>query len=124
MTKYLLSVHMTEAEPGTEHNAPRSEEEMAAMGAAIGALEAELRAENALLFSGRLQGPADAHVVRTTNGRILTTDGPFVESKEQIGGFYIIEADDLDAALDWASKTSAAINSPIEVRPFFDAVAG
>jgi hypothetical protein len=49
---------------------------------------------------------------------VLTTDGPFVESKEQLGGFYIIEADDLDAALAWATKTSEAVSHAIEVRPF------
>jgi hypothetical protein len=49
---------------------------------------------------------------------VLTTDGPFAESKEHLGGFYIIEAEDLDAALAWASKTTAAVLKPIEVRPF------
>jgi len=54
---------------------------------------------------------------------VLTTDGPFAESKEHLGGFYIIEAEDLDAALAWASKTIAAVKHPIEVRPFRDAEA-
>ena len=48
------------------------------------------------------------------------TDGPFVESKEHLAGFYIIEADDLDAALGWAARTSTIIGMPIEVRPFWD----
>ncbi|MGP4025798.1 YciI family protein [Actinomadura sp. 3N407] len=53
-----------------------------------------------------------------SEGELLTTDGPFAESKDHLGGFYIIEAADLDAALAWASKVTAAIHTPIEVRPF------
>jgi hypothetical protein len=53
-----------------------------------------------------------------SDGEVVTTDGPFAESKEHLAGFYIIEAEDLDAALGWASKVTAAINAPIEVRPF------
>jgi hypothetical protein len=53
-----------------------------------------------------------------SDNEVLTTDGPFAESKEHLGGFYIIEAEDLDAALAWASKTTAAVSKPIEVRPF------
>ncbi len=49
---------------------------------------------------------------------MLTTDGPFAEAKEHLGGFYAIEAEDLDAALAWASKATAAVGKPIEVRPF------
>jgi hypothetical protein len=52
-----------------------------------------------------------------SGGEVVTTDGPFVESKEHLGGFYIIQAEDLDAALAWASRVTAAINVPIEVRP-------
>ena len=58
--------------------------------------------------------------MRVSDGEVLTTDGPFVEAKEHLGGFYIIEADDLDAALGWASKITAGISTPIEVRPFGD----
>jgi hypothetical protein len=59
-------------------------------------------------------------VVRISGGEVLTTDGPFVESKEHLGGFYVIQAEDLDAALAWASKITATIKVPIEVRPFAD----
>jgi hypothetical protein len=55
--------------------------------------------------------------VRPSDGEVLTTDGPFAESKEHLGGFYIIEAEDLDAALAWASKVTLAVRTPIEVRP-------
>jgi hypothetical protein len=77
-----------------------------------------MKSAGAWLFSGRLHEPDTATVVRMSGGEVLTTDGPFVESKEHLGGFYIIEADDLDAALAWASKVTAAVGRPIEVRSF------
>jgi hypothetical protein len=88
----------------------------------VGILEAEMKSAGAWLFGGRLYEPDTATVVRVSNGEVLTTDGPFVESKEHLGGFYIIEAANLDAALDWASKVTRTINAPIEVRPFVDLV--
>ena len=66
-----------------------------------------------------LQPVETATTVRVRNGKVGTTDGPFAETKEQLGGFYIIDAANLDAALDWASKVTLAIDTPIEVRPFF-----
>ena len=59
-----------------------------------------------------------ATVVRVSNDEILTTDGPFVDAREHLGGFYIINADDLDAALGWAAQVNRCIGEPIEVRPF------
>ncbi len=79
-----------------------------------------MRAASALLYSGRLLDPAQARVVRPRRRMGNITDGPFAETKEQLGGFYIIEALDLDAALAWASKVTDAIDTPIEVRPFMD----
>jgi hypothetical protein len=114
MTHYLLSVHTNDAP-----NESMTDEEMHRSHEQIGKLEAEMKASEALVFSGRLHGPETATVVRVADGEVITTDGPFLEAKEQIGGFYIIEAENLDAALGWATKTSAAINMPIEVRPFF-----
>lgn len=70
---------------------------------------------------GVLRSPArpdTATVVRIADGDLLTTDGPFAESRDHLGGFYIIESADLDAALGWAAKVTAAIHAPIEVRPF------
>jgi hypothetical protein len=84
--------------------------------AQIDGLEAEMKSGGALVLSARLTEPDTATVVRMSEGAILTTDGPFVESKEHLGGFYLIEVDDLDAALAWASKTTAIIGMPIEVR--------
>jgi hypothetical protein len=114
MTQYLLSVHSVDGEA----REPMTAEEMAQSYNQIGVLENEMKSAGAWLFSGRLHEPDTATVVRMSGGEVLTTDGPFVESKEHLGGFYIIEADDLDAALAWASKVTAAVGRPIEVRPF------
>ena len=89
--------------------------------ARIGALEEEMTSAGAWVFSGRLHEPDTATVVRMSGGEVLTTDGPFLESKEHLGGFYIIEAADLDAALGWTAKVTAVISAPIEVWPFRDA---
>jgi len=115
MAQYLLSVHHGPADAG-EPPAPMSAERMAQMQA----MEEEMKETGAWLFSGRLTEPEIATVVRAQpDGEVLTTDGPFVESKEHLAGFYIVEADDLDAALRWAGRTSAIIGQPIEVRPFW-----
>jgi hypothetical protein len=79
-----------------------------------------MKAANALVFSGRLSDPVQARVVRPSRAKVRMTDGPYVETKEQLGGFYIIEAPNLDTALDWASRVTLAINTPIEVRPFLE----
>src|SRR2546427_11842249 len=84
----------------------------------VGVLEEEMKSAGAWLFGGALHEADAATVVRVSDGEVLTTDGPFAESKEHLGGFYIIEAEDLDAALAWASKTTAAVSKTIEVRPF------
>jgi hypothetical protein len=97
-----------------------TDEEMQQMMARVRALEEELKSSGSWVFSGRLHEPDTATVVRVSEGEVLTTDGPFAESKEHLGGFYIIEAEDLDAALTWGSKVTAAINAPIEVRPFWE----
>ena len=118
MSQYLLSVHAVE---GDVHREPMTPEEMQAFMERVNALEAEMRASGAFVFTGRhSMDPDAATVVRSSDGDLVMTDGPFVESKEHIGGFYIINADDLDAALAWAGKVVDAINAPIEVRPFFD----
>jgi hypothetical protein len=80
----------------------------------------ELQASGAWVFGGGLHPPDIATVVRVDDGEAVMTDGPFAETKEQLGGFWIIEAPDLDAALEWAAKGSAACMAPVEVRPFQD----
>jgi hypothetical protein len=114
MTQYLLSVHSVEGEARD----PMSEEDMRQFMERVGVLEKEMKSAGAWLFGGALHEPDTATVVRMADGEVLTTDGPFAESKEHLGGFYIIEAANLDAALAWASKTTAAVSKPIEVRPF------
>src|SRR5881397_1422005 len=116
MTQYLLSVHTVEGEARD----PMTQEEMRQFMERVGVLEEELKSAGAWLFGGRLHEPDTATVVRVSDGEVLTTDGPFAESKEHLGGFYIIEAEDLDAALAWGSKVTGAIQAPIEVRPFWD----
>ena len=72
------------------------------------------------MFGGGLHDPSSATVVQATESDPVLTDGPFAESKEQLGGFWIIDVPDLDAALAWATKASAACMGPVEVRPFQD----
>jgi len=114
MTHYLLSVHSVEGEV----RAPMTDEEMRQFMERVAALEEEMKSAGVWLFGGALHEPDTSTVVRVSDGEVLATDGPFAESKEHLGGFYLIEADNLDAALVWASKTTAAVSKPIEVRPF------
>jgi hypothetical protein len=120
MTKYMLSVHTGNG--GARE--PMTPEEMRRAYEPIMALEAEMKANDALVYSARLQEAEAARVVRPSKGRVRMTDGPYAETKEHLGGFYIIEAKDMDAALDWAAKVTLAINEPIEVRAFVGEVAG
>jgi hypothetical protein len=113
MAQYMLSLHSGGAEP----REPMSDADMQRSHREITALNEELRSAGAWLFAARLHPPDTATVVRMAGGEVLTTDGPFVESKEHLAGFYVLEADDLDAALAWAAKATAAIGAPIEVRP-------
>jgi hypothetical protein len=114
MTKYLLSTHTVE----DETREPRTEEEMHEMGLRLGTIERAMKSSGAWDSSGRLHEPDTATVVRMSDGEVLTTDGPFAESKEHLAGFYMIDAEDLDGALGWATRVSEAIDRPIEVRPF------
>lgn len=86
----------------------------------VRAVQTEMQAAGAWIFSGGLHPANTATVLRNQGGEVITTDGPFIESKEQIGGITILKAADLDAALAWARKLSRATTTPIEVRPFFE----
>jgi hypothetical protein len=112
MTQYLLSVHMVEGDPVP------SEEEMQQSFKRVDAFNAELQESGNWVFAGGLHAPTTATVVRIEDGEVLTTDGPFAETKEQIGGFWIVTAPDLDAALGLAERASRACGGPVEVRPF------
>jgi hypothetical protein len=84
----------------------------------VGALIEEMKAARVWVFNGGLHPPSTATVVRPAERDLLITDGPYIEGKEHIGGFLIVKAPDLDAALEWARRTAQAVPLPIEVRPF------
>ncbi len=112
MTQYLLSVYMVE---GAQEPAP---DEIEQMYKDVDAVNNEIKAAGAWVFAGGLHPANTATVVRVADDEVLTTDGPFPETKEQLGGFWVIQAPDLDAALEWGRKLSRATTLPIEVRPF------
>lgn len=115
MQQYLLSTYTSSEEAPGE---PPSQEEMQAFMQRVVALESEMEATGTFVFGGALHGPDASTVVRRGDADLVMTDGPFVESKEHVAGFYIINAEDMDAALSWAAKVTEAIGRPIEVRPF------
>ena len=84
------------------------------------AVQKEMQAAGAWVFSGGLHPASTATVLRHQGGEVVATDGPFIESKEQIGGVTILKAADLDAALSWARKLARATTTPVEVRPFVE----
>jgi hypothetical protein len=114
MPHYMLAAH-TRAD---EDQDSMTAEEQRASWERIQTIETEMKSKGAWVFSARLHDPDTATVVRMSNGEVLTTDGPFAESKDHLGGFYLIDSPDLDAAIAWAAKVSEAIGHPIEVRPF------
>lgn len=113
MQQYLLSVYQPDAPPpGPEILEPIMRD--------LATLNQELRDAGAWVFTGGLNPPSTATVLRTRNGETVMTDGPFAEGAEVLGGFTVIQAPDLDAALEWGTKLSQATTLPIEVRPFRD----
>jgi hypothetical protein len=111
MKQYLLSIYQPDGDPPPAEALEKVMRE-------VDALTQELKAAGAWVFGGGLHPSSTATVVRLRNGEVLTTDGPFAEGKEHIGGLCIIQAPDLDAALEWARKAARATTLPIEVRPF------
>lgn len=114
MTQYLMAVYMVE---GQEPPAP---EVMQKMFHDVDVFNKKLQDNGSWVFGGGLHPADTSTVVRVHNGDVLTSDGPFPESKEQLGGFWIIQAPDLDAALAWAREATVACQAPVEVRPFQD----
>ena len=114
MKQYLLSVHYVEGQPEPD---PETTQQMYKD---VDAVNASMQQAGAWVFGAGLHTPDTATVVRSEKGEVTTTDGPFAEAKEHIGGFWVIKAPDLDAALNWAAKASAACQGPVEVRPFQD----
>jgi hypothetical protein len=113
MKQYQLAVYHAEGETP----AP---EVMEKVYRDVDELNQELKAAGAWVFAGGLHPSSTSTVVRVENGEVLTTDGPFVEGKEHIGGYWVIKAPDLDSALAWGRKATRACTSPVEVRPFQD----
>ncbi len=110
MTQYMLSVIHGELN--------YTDEEMARIGAKVNAFNKKLLADGSWVFGGGLEPPAVATMVDGTGSEVVITDGPFAESKEHLGGFWVIEAPNLDAALKLAGEASRACELPLEVRPF------
>ena len=111
MKQYLLSVyHPEDSIPEPEVSGKIT--------ADVGALNTELQQAGAWVFAGGLFPSSTATVVRLEGGDVITTDGPFAEGKEHIGGIWVIKAPDLDAALEWGRKATRACTVPVEVRPF------
>jgi hypothetical protein len=113
MTQYLLSVHGND-----EQYAAVAPEQMQAMFTAVEEFNQKLQADGSWVFAGGLMPAATATVVDASGSSPVMTDGPYLETKEHIGGFWVIEAPDLDAALKIAAEGSAACQGKVEVRPF------
>ena len=111
MQQYLLSIYQPDGDPPPP-------EVLGPIMKKVGAFIDDIKSSGVWVFNGGLHPPATATVVRERNGETLVTDGPYTEGKEHVGGFVIVKAADLDAALDWGRKLAGAIPLPIEVRPF------
>jgi hypothetical protein len=111
MTQYLVAIHHPENyDPSTEGEA---------MGRDIDTLNEEMNAAGVTVFVGGLAPPSSAKSLRTqSDGQVLITDGPYLESKEHIGGFWVLEAATLEEALAWGRKAAIACRAPVEVHPF------
>jgi hypothetical protein len=118
MKQYLLSIYQPDGPPPVPGALARVMEE-------IGKLIEEMKTSGAWVFNGGLHPPSTATVVRARGGETLMTDGPFAETKEHIGGFVVVQARELDAALEWARRLARILTLPgndaglpVEVRPF------
>ena len=111
MTQYLVAIHHPDDfDPSTEDEATRQD---------IAALNKELKAAGAVVFVGGLQSVRGAKSIRLKpGGKVSMTDGPYIETKEHIGGFWVLEAASLEDALEWGRKAAIACRAPVEVRPF------
>ncbi|WP_433723139.1 YciI family protein [Actinoplanes sp. CA-051413] len=111
MKTYLLSIYQPDGPPP-------SPEALEPVMAELAAIAQDMQDAGAFVFSAGLCPPGSATVIRARDGDVLLTDGPFLESKEFVGGFTVITAPDLDAALKWGERMAAATTLPVEVRPF------
>jgi hypothetical protein len=111
MQQYLLSIYQPDGPPPASVNLDR-------IGRDLDILNDEMKAAGAWVFADGLFPASTASVMRLQDGDLLVTDGPYIESKEHLGGLTIINAADLNAALEWGRKLAAATTLPVEVRPF------
>jgi hypothetical protein len=111
MAQYLLSIYQPDGPPPPDIDFEQMRKE-------LDSLNDEIRSAGAWVFTGGLFPAESATVVRTAGSQVLTMDGPYVEGKEHLGGFTIVEAPDLDAALGWARRLAEITMLPVEVRPF------
>ena len=111
MTQYLVAIHLPDDfDP---------EKQDASVPGDISALNEEMIARGIRVFVGGLQPPTRARTIRAaSNGGVLVTDGPFVEAKEHVGGFWVLECASLDEAVEWGKKATVACRAPVEVREF------
>lgn len=112
MSQYLLAVHHAGSGPNL------SKEEMEQTFADVEAFNRQLQDTGAFVFAGGLLPPESARVVRQSEGKFLVTDGPYTETKEHLGGFWVVEVPDIDEALTLARRATVACRLPVEVRPF------
>ena len=113
MSRYMITIYQPDGDPPPP-------EVLEAVGRELHALNRDIKSAGAWVFTGGLHAPSTATVVRVRDRDVITTDGPYVEGKEHIGGFWIVDAPDLDAVLGWARRAARATTLPIEVRPFQD----
>ena len=111
MTQYLVAIHLPDDyDPSAEDPAVQRD---------ITALDNEMKAAGVTIFVGGLQPVSRAKSLRVKpGGKVHITDGPYTEAKEHIGGFWVLEAPDMDAALEWGRKAAVACRAPVEIRPF------
>jgi hypothetical protein len=110
MPRYLVAIHHPDGfEPFSESEQTRRD---------ISALNVEMQAAGAVVFVGGLAPVRDAKSVRVRSGAPVVTDGPYLETKEHIGGFWVLDCKSIDDALEWGRKAATACRGPVEVRPF------
>ncbi len=112
MTRYLVAIHHPDDyDPSLEDEAMHRD---------IDVLNEEMEAAGVTVFVGGLRPASSAKSVRAQpGGKVIVTDGPYLETKEHVGGFWVLEVADLDEALAWGRKANAACRAPVEVRPFW-----
>ncbi|HZD22160.1 MAG TPA: YciI family protein [Acidimicrobiia bacterium] len=113
MSKYLLSIYQPDGDPPPIEVLEKIMDE-------LNGLNRDMKEAGVWVFTAGLEPPRTATVLRSYEGRVSTTDGPFVESKEHIGGFTVIEVMDDEAALSWAARLAEIVTLPVEVRPIAD----